>query len=302
MATTDQVQKPATGNVDTLPGFLYALSAYLLWGFLPLYMKAVSHIPPMEVVAHRVLWSLPVAGVVLLVSGRTQDLKTALKTPSMLGMACVTASLITVNWLIYVWSIGAGRALESALGYYINPLLSVALGAFLLREKIKPAQYVAIGLAVIAVGILTVEAGGLPWVSLSLAVTWAIYAYLRKTLPVGPNQGFFLEVLILSVPALAYIGYTYAAGTSHFGPTGWRDMVMLMAAGLVTAVPLMIYANGAKLLRLSTIGVMQYIAPTMIFLTAVFVFHEGFGVEKLIAFAFIWAALIVYSVSMLRGR
>ncbi|MCV3765486.1 EamA family transporter RarD [Rhizobium sp. TRM95796] len=292
--------KAAQGG-DTLAGFGYALSAYLLWGFLPLYMKAVSHIPPLEVVAHRVLWSLPVAGFVLLLRGRTEDLKVALRTPRMLGMACVTACFITVNWLIYVWSIGAGRALESALGYYINPLISVALGAILLKERMNKTQYVAIGLAVIAVGILTHEAGGLPWVSLSLAITWGFYAYCRKTLPVGPNQGFFLEVLILSLPAIGYLVYASSEGTGHFGPTGTADMVLLMASGLVTAVPLMLYANGAKLLRLSTIGIMQYIAPTMIFLTAVFVFKEHFSTEKLVAFCFIWSALVVYSWPMLRG-
>ena len=292
---------PGLQSGDSPRGFAYALGAYFLWGFLPLFMKAISHIPAPEIIAHRIIWSIPVAGAVLIATGRTADLKAALKSPRTLAMAALTASIITINWGIYVWSIAAGRALESALGYYINPLFSVFLGSVLLREKLTPSQWVAIGLAVCAVAILTVEAGGLPWVSLGLAISWGFYAFFRKTLPVGPNQGFLLEVLLLSVPALAYIAYIETNGQGHFGDTGTADVFWLLACGLVTAVPLILYANGAKLLRLTTIGIMQYIAPTMIFLTAVFIFKEPFGPSKLVAFAFIWAALIVFTWPMLRS-
>jgi chloramphenicol-sensitive protein RarD len=292
---------PGLQSGDSPRGFAYALGAYFLWGFLPLFMKAISHIPAPEIIAHRIIWSIPVAGAVLIATGRTADLKAALKSPRTLAMAALTASIITINWGIYVWSIAAGRALESALGYYINPLFSVFLGSVLLREKLTPSQWVAIGLAVCAVAILTVEAGGLPWVSLGLAISWGFYAFFRKTLPVGPNQGFLLEVLLLSVPALAYIAYIETNGQGHFGDTGTADVFWLLACGLVTAVPLILYANGAKLLRLTTIGIMQYIAPTMIFLTAVFIFKEPFGPSKLVAFAFIWAALVVFTWPMLRS-
>jgi chloramphenicol-sensitive protein RarD len=294
---------PASGlqSGDSPKGFAFALAAYFLWGFLPLFMKAISHIPAPEIIAHRIIWSIPVAGVVLIATGRTADLKVALKSPRTLAMAALTASIITINWGIYVWSIAAGRALESALGYYINPLFSVFLGAVLLREKLSTSQWVAIGLAVCAVAILTIEAGGLPWVSLGLAISWGFYAFFRKTLPVGPNQGFLLEVILLSVPAMAYIGYVETQGQGHFGDTGYVDVLWLLACGLVTAVPLILYANGAKLLRLSTIGIMQYIAPTMIFVIAVFVFKEPFGLSKLVAFAFIWAALLVFTWPMLRA-
>ena len=294
---------PASGlqSGDSPKGFAFALSAYFLWGFLPLFMKAISHIPAPEIIAHRIIWSIPVAGAVLVATGRTADLKVALKSPRTLAMAALTASIITINWGIYVWSIAAGRALESALGYYINPLFSVFLGAVLLREKLSVSQWVAIGLAVCAVAILTIEAGGLPWVSLGLAISWGFYAFFRKTLPVGPNQGFLLEVMLLSVPAMAYIGYVETQGQGHFGDTGIADVLWLLACGLVTAVPLILYANGAKLLRLSTIGIMQYIAPTMIFVIAVFVFKEPFGLSKLVAFAFIWAALLVFTWPMLRA-
>jgi chloramphenicol-sensitive protein RarD len=289
-------------NEDSLVGFLYALAAYLMWGVLPFYMKAVGHIPALEVVAHRVIWSVPIAGAVLLIRGRTADIRAAFGNPAMLAMAALTASIITINWLIYVWSIGAGRTVEAAFGYYINPLLSVALGAVLLKEKLKGGQIAAILLAVVAVGILAYEAGGVPWVSISLAVSWAFYAYFRKTLPVGPNQGFFLEVLILSVPALGYLIWLQMHGGGHFLAANPSDFWLLLAAGVVTAAPLMIYANGAKLLKLSTIGIMQYIAPTIIFFTAVFIFHEPFGMTRLIAFLLIWCALVIYSVTMFRGR
>lgn len=293
---------PSAYDEDTPRGFAFALTAYILWGFLPIYMKAVGHIPALEVVAHRVIWSVPIAAVVLIWLGRTQDIRAAFRSPRTMGMALITAALITVNWLIYVWSVGAGRAVETALGYYINPLFSVLLGAVLLRESLDGRQKTAIALAVVAVGLLAWESGGLPWVSIGLAVSWGFYAYFKKSLPVGPNQGFFLEVLILTVPAIGYIAYVEANGTGHFGSTGMTDIWLLLGCGLVTAVPLMIYANGAKLLRLSTIGIMQYIAPTMIFFIAVFIFKEPFGPYKLAAFVLIWIALVIYTSSLLRSR
>ena len=283
-------------------GFLFALSAYLFWGVLPFYMKAVAHIPSAEVVAHRIVWSVPIAAALLVWLGRTADIKVALRTPRTLAMAAVTAALITVNWGIYVWAIAADRALETALGYYINPLLSVFLGAVVLGEKLNRAQMIAIGLAVLAVGLLTWESGGLPWVSVALALTWGIYALFKKTLPIGPAQGFFLEVLLLSIPAIGYILWLEGAGVGHFGRTGAGDIWLLLGCGLVTAVPLILFANGAKLLRLSTIGIMQYIAPTMIFVIAVFIFREPFSSERAVAFALIWAALAIYSWSMFSSR
>ncbi|TAU47705.1 EamA family transporter RarD [Rhizobium ruizarguesonis] len=293
---------PLAKNEDSPRGFAFALTAYLLWGFLPIYMKAVAHISPAEVIAHRIVWSLPLAGIVLIVLGRTQDIRTALGSPRMLAMAALTASLITVNWGTYVWAIGAGHSLDAALGYFINPLFSIFLGAVFLKEKLQPLQIAAIALAALAVAILALDSGGIPWVALTLAISWGFYALLRKTLPLGPNQGFFLEVLILSGPALLYILYLeFGSGQGHLYRTGLADTILLLGCGVITAVPLMIYANGAKLLKLSTIGIMQYIAPTMIFLIAVFVFHEPFGTARMLAFPLIWAGLFLYSWSMLKG-
>lgn len=287
-------------NEDSLKGFVLATTVYLLWGFLPLYMKALAHVPPAEVILHRVIWSVPIAGAVLWFRGRTGDLTLALRSPRMLLMAVVTAVLITANWGIYVWAIGAGHALDAALGYYINPLFSVFLGAVFLRERLSPTQWAAIALAAGAVAVLTFESGRLPAVALGLTLTWGAYAFLKKWLPIGPNQGFFLEVVILLVPALAYLWVLSARGESHFLSGDGTTSALLFGCGIVTAVPLMIYANSAKLLRLSTIGILQYIAPTMIAVTAVFLFGEEFGPARMIAFPMIWLGLAIYTGSMLR--
>ena len=286
-------------NEDTPQGLAFAMTAYLIWGVLPLYMKLLSHVPAIEVVAHRVIWSVPIAAAVLLILRRTSALMEALRSPRVLAMACVTAALVTVNWGIYVWSIAADRALDAALGYYINPLFSVCLGALLLGERLTRAQLVAVGLAGSAVIVLWVDAGSLPWPAVGLTVSWGFYAFFKKSLPIGPNQGFLLEVLILMPFALGYLIYLGTTGQGSFGAE-MNTTVLLIGTGFVTAGPLMIYANGAKLLKLSTIGVLQYVAPTMIFLVAVFLFDEPFGQARMIAFPLIWAALVIYTVSLIR--
>ncbi|RAZ80123.1 EamA family transporter RarD [Mesorhizobium atlanticum] len=283
-------------------GFLLALGAYFLWGLLPFYMKAVAHLPLAEVIANRVVWSVPIAAAVLIWAGRTTDFKAAIRSPKSLAMAALTATLISVNWGIYVWAIAVDRTVETALGYYINPLVNVVVGAVLLGEKLDRLQIAAVALAAIAVTVLTVEAGKLPWVSLALAFSFAAYGFFRKTLPIGPSQGFLLEVLLLSVPALCYIVYLIATGQDHLISSTGSDTALLIGCGPITAVPLLLFAFGARLLRLSTIGIMQYIAPTMVFLIAVLIFDEPFGTTQAIAFALIWTALAMYSWSMFRGR
>ncbi|GLQ81794.1 permease [Mesorhizobium huakuii] len=280
-------------------GFLLALGAYLLWGVLPFYMKAVAHLPLAEVIAHRIVWSVPIAAAVLVWAGRTADFKAAIRSSRTIAMAALTAALISVNWGIYVWAIAVDRTVETALGYYINPLVVVVVGAVLLGEKLDRLQIAAVVLATVAVTVLTIEGGKLPWVSLALAFSFAAYGFFRKTLPIGPSQGFLLEVLLLSVPALGYIVYLIATGQDHIVSSTGADTALLIGCGPVTSVPLLLFAFGAKLLRLSTIGIMQYIAPTMVFLIAVLIFDEPFGTAQAIAFALIWTALAMYSWSML---
>lgn len=291
---------PENTQAEARLGFFHALSAYLIWGVLPFFMKAVAHIPVPEVLAHRVLWSVPVAGVILVLMGRTSDIRTALKTPRTLAFAALTAALITVNWGTYVWAIGANRAVETALGYYINPLFSVFLGAVFLGERLTRTQIAAIALAALGVVIMTWDAGGLPWVSIVLAVSWGFYALSKRMLPIGPAQGFLLEVLILSVPSLIYVLVVQTSGTGHLFASSW-DFTLLAACGLVTAIPLILYASGARRMRLSTIAIMQYIAPSMIFLIAIFIFREPFSAGRLAAFVCIWGALMLYSGAMLRS-
>ena len=290
---------PPSRYDDTLRGFGFALTAYLLWGFLPLFLKQVAHMPPAEVIAHRVIWSVPIAGLVMWFGGQLGDMGRVLRAPKMLAMGAVTATLISVNWGLYVWAIGTGHALEAALGYYINPLFSIFLGSVLLGERMSRVQMLAVALVAIAVGVMTYETGKLPLVALGLTLSWGLYAYFKRALPIGANQGFMLEVLILLVPAVIYVAVRGGQGVGHFAVGVGRDTVLLLLCGVVTAVPMMIYANGAKGLRLSTIGIMQYIAPTMIFLTATFVFHEPLSQVQLLAFAMIWVALVIYTGSML---
>jgi chloramphenicol-sensitive protein RarD len=295
-----QLNPPKAPSGDTAHGLIFAFSAYFLWGFLPLYMRMLDHISPAEIVAHRIIWSVPIAGVLLIILRRTDDLRVALRSPRVLAMGCLTAALISINWSIYVWAIATDRTLDAALGYYINPLFSVALGALLLGERLSRAQLVAIALAFAAVVVLAVTAGAVPWVSIGLTLSWGFYALAKKQLPIGPNQGFLLEVLILLGPALVYVAWLSWADTSHFAVGSLEDTWLLLGCGLVTAVPLILYANGAKGLQLTTIGILQYIAPTMIFLVAVFAFNEPFGQARMIAFPMIWVALIIYTTSMLR--
>lgn len=285
---------------DSPRGFGFALAAYVLWGLMPLYLKGLAHIPPLEIIAHRAVWSLPIAAAVLLWQRRGGDVIAAVKNPRLLAMAGLTASLVTGNWLIYVWAVANGHTLDAALGYYINPLFSVLLGAVLLGERLSRLKIVAVALACAAVVILTITAGSLPLVAVGLTFTWGFYAYFKKSLPLGPNQGFTLEVLLLTPVALAYLVWHGSTGQGAFGDGSVTDILLLLGCGPITAVPLLFYANGAKLLRLSTIGILQYLTPTMLFVTAVLLFGEPVDTARMIAFPMIWAALAIYSISLIR--
>ncbi|WP_152045435.1 EamA family transporter RarD [Aureimonas psammosilenae] len=292
---------PAETN-ETSQGLLYALSAYLIWGLiLPLYMKALSHVPPMEIVGHRIVWSLPVAVAILWCSGALRQALAKLRSPRLVAMGATTAALITLNWSTYVYAIITDRAVDAALGYYINPLVNVLLGAVFLRERPTRLQGVAILLAFAAVLILTFQAGGLPWISIVLALSFGTYGLLRKAMPFAPAEGFFIEVLILALPAAVLIAMALPEGPRHYVPEGF-DWLLLFGTGAITALPLILYAAGAKRLQYATIGILQYLAPTMIFLTAVFVFGEPFSRAQLVAFALIWAGVGIYVWSLVNSR
>ena len=289
-------------NEDTPRGFAFAGGAFFIWGLLPFYFKALEHVPTAEVVAHRIIWAVPVALGVLIWLGRTADLRTALRTPRMLAMAFVTAALISVNWGIYVWLIQSGQAMEAALGYYMMPIFSVALGAGLLRERLSPRQWGAVALAAAAVVVLTVEGGQLPLGALGLTFSWGFYAFFKRALPIGPNQGFTLEAMILTPFALAFLFWGAYGGTLYTLQASALDWALLLGCGVITAAPLMLYANGAKGLQLSTIAISSYAIPTFIFLISVFAFQEPFEGARQIAFPMIWAAMALYILEVLRAR
>lgn len=285
---------------DSLFGFSCAFAAYGLWAFLALYMKAVAHMSPVEVIAHRMVWSLPIALLALLWLRQTAALARALGDPRTLLMAGVAAALVSINWGIYVWAIGSGHALDAALGYYINPLFSIILGAVLLQERVVAAQWTAIALAALGVGVLAWRMGSIPVAAIGLTFTWGLYAFCKSTLPVGANEGFALEVLLLLPVGAGLILWYGGTGGGHFLAGSLSDTLLLLGCGPITAVPLLFYANGAKRLRLITLSLMQYIVPTGVFLIAVFIFREPFTATDLLAFGFIWAGLVLYSLSQIR--
>lgn len=292
MSHPSMAVRPST---ESHQAFACAILAYVLWGLLPLFLKLIAHLPIMEVMTHRIVWSLPFAGLLLLATDRSGAMGQAIRNPRVLMMACVTSALICFNWSTYVWAIMNGRTLEAALGYYINPLVSVSLGVVLLHERLSRAQILAVALAAIAVGLLSFRAGGVPWISLALAFSFAFYSYLRKTLPVAALQGFTLEVMILSLPAIAYLTWLIVSGQSNFGTANNWDALLLVISGPATAGPLILFTIGARKLRMTTLGILQYIAPTLVFLTAVFGFKEPFSITQAIAFGLIWIGLIIFT-------
>ena len=290
----------ATGASSPRAGFFYALSAYMLWGFLPLFFRAAEHISPMELSIHRIIWSVPTAAIIMALMGRLREIPPLFRDWKIVRMMIVTAALISVNWIVYVWAISVDLTSETALGYYINPLITVLLGYLLLGEKLNRWQKIAVGLAFTGVLVRTVMGGVFPWISLTLAGSFAIYGYLRKTVPVGPTQGFFMEVVILLPFALAYAAWLAFQGQGHVTFEN-GDIWWLVACGPVTSFPLILYAFGAKALRLATLGLMQYIAPSMIFIVAFFVFGEDMGFWQGVTFGLIWTALVIYSWSTFRS-
>ena len=280
-------------------GFFFAFSAYFIWGWLVIFWKFMSHIDPVEITIHRAIWAVPVAAVILIFLGRTGDILPTLKNWKKAGILFLCSLIISINWGVFIWAVVVDRTLETALAYYINPLLSVLLGAVFLGDRFNRPQLIAIALAAIAVLYLTIAGGQFPWLSLILAGTFAVYGILRKTVDVGPTQGFFIEVLLIALFAIAYAIWSHFAGKSAFLSNA-HDTVLLMLCGLVTAIPLILYAMGAKRLKLSTIGLMQFMVPTMIFFISIFIFKEPLDQSLLIAFVLIWTALGIYVWSIFR--
>lgn len=272
-------------------GILFALGAYLSWGLFPLYFRQIAAIPSLQIVAHRTLWSLVFVAGVLLVTGHLKWLREVSAATWRRFMA--SALLIAINWLTYVWAVGHGHVIDASLGYFINPLVNVALGFALLGERPRRVQWFAVGLAAFGVLWLTVAGGRLPWVALVLAVSFGFYGLMRKTAALGALEGLSLETLILAPLALA--GFAFWGWDGQLAGQTAVDWAWLIGTGPVTAGALLLFAAGARRLPLATLGIVQYVSPSLQFLLGVFLFKEPMDATRLVAFGFIWAALAVYS-------
>ena len=272
-------------------GVACAVGAFLMWGLFPLYWKPLAAVPALEVVAHRTFWGLVSVTAWVTWRRRWADVRVALARPRTLLMLTVTAALIATNWLTYIWAVINGHVVESSLGYYINPLVTVLLGVAVLGERMSRAQVVAVALAAAGVAILTVGYGRFPWIALLLAATFGLYGLARKTVAADAVTGLLVETAILAPLALAYLGVTAADGSGALGRGGALVDTLLVLSGAVTAVPLVLFTMGARRLPLSTLGLIQYISPSCQFLLAVLVFNEPFTLAHGAAFALIWIAL-----------
>ena len=283
-------------------GFLYALIAFTIWGLFQFYFRLLKVVPPLEVLAHRMVWSLVFVAVALAIRRDTRWLVTALREPGNLVRFGACAGLLSANWGLYIWAVNSGRIVEASLGYFINPLVSVLFGFAFLHERLRPLQWGAIAFAVGGVLWLTWENSALPWISLVLGVTFGAYGLLRKTAKLGPLDGLALEITLLFPAAFFYLLWLAAHGDSHFGSVHPGLQLLLAGAGPVTAVPLLLFAAGARRIPLSTLGIMQYITPTLQLLLGVFAYDEPFGRVQLIGYGAIWIALMLYSVESLWPR
>ncbi|TVS00155.1 MAG: EamA family transporter RarD [Rhodospirillales bacterium] len=283
-----------------VPGLLFAAGAFGIWGLFPLYFKLLAMVPAVEVLAHRVVWSALFAGLLLTVLNRWREVIAVFADRRLLATLALSTAVITLNWGVFIWAVAADRVLEASLGYYINPLVSVALGVVVLRERLHRLQWAAVILAALAVAYEVLALGRVPWVSLTLAVSFGLYGLIRKVARVEPLAGLFVETLIAAPLALGYLLWLAAAGTGAFAGSEPGITGLLALAGVVTALPLLLFVAAARRIRLSTLGLMQYLVPTLHFLLAVLVFGERLTADHLVTFIGIWIALALYSAVALR--
>ncbi|GAB4474529.1 MAG: EamA family transporter RarD [Burkholderiaceae bacterium] len=276
-------------------GIAYAALAYVLWGVFPVYFKALQHVAATEILAHRMVWSLVFVAAVLALRRDWTWLRTAARRPALIGRFAATATLVSINWGVYIWAVNAGHIVDASLGYFINPLVNVAIGALLLHERLRAAQWLAVALAAAGVAWLTWHAGALPWIGLVLALSFAAYGLLRKTAALGAAEGLALETALLFPLALAYLAWLGTGGLSAFVDGSAATRWLLAAGGPITAVPLLAFAAGARRIPFSTLGLLQYIAPTLQLLLGVWLYGESFEPGRALGFSAIWIALSIYS-------
>ena len=302
MNTPTAATVPATPRTDGR-GLAAASGAFLMWGLLPLYLKLLQSVPALQVTAHRLLWGCLFAFGWLALRHQLGEVKAALANPKVRWRLCLTAALISINWVVYVWGVANNHVVETSLGYFINPLVNVLLGVVVLSERLNRTQWTAVAFAAAGVSYLTWTAGHLPWISLALAISFGLYGLVRKVVHVDSLAGLATETLILLPFGIAYLIWCETAGTGVIGHAGLGMDALLLLGGPLTAIPLVLFAYGARRILYSTIGLLQYIAPTIQLLLAVYIYREPFGGARAAGFALIWTALAIYAADgMWRAR
>ena len=291
---------PSKGLDHPRAGFVLGLAAYALWGVLPIYFKQIATVPAVDIVAHRVIWSLPFLALLIAVSKGWAKVRAAFTRPRTLGILMVTALLIAANWLLYVYAVTGGHILAASFGYYLNPLANVLLGRFVLRERLTRLQWAAVAIAAVGISVLAAGAGGQLWISLTLCITFALYGLLRKIVPADAITGLGVETALLFPVAILWLGWQAGAGQPVMGH-GDRQAMLLVLAGIVSTTPLLLFTAAAKRLPYSTLGMLQFVAPTLQFLVAVLLYGEPFTTAHAIAFPAIWLALALYVGALLRS-
>lgn len=276
-------------------GVWYALGAYVLWGLFPLYYKPLREVPALEVIGHRIVWSCAALAVIILLSRDWNNVRLAVRQPHVLARYGLAAVLIAVNWLTFVWAVANGYVLQASLGYFMTPLVNVLLGTLFLHERLRPWQWTAVALASAGVLYLTATHAATSWIALTLAMSFGLYGLVKKTAPLGSVHGLAIETAMLLLPALAYLLYVMYAGTAAFPAAGMFIDLLLVGAGIVTTLPLLLFASAARRIPLSLIGVLQYISPTLQFLLGTIVYREPFAQTQLVGFSIVWIALAIFT-------
>jgi chloramphenicol-sensitive protein RarD len=279
---------------------LCGIGAYVAWGLLPLFLKQLVGVPPVQILAHRVLWSLLLLIAIVSVAGGWGAVRLALRSPRAILLLCASAVLIAINWLVYIWAVVNGHVIEASLGYFINPLVNVAIGVAVLHERLRRVQVVAVAIAAMGVAVLALSGTGALWISIALALSFGSYGLVRKVVAVDALAGLTIETALLAPIAAGMLVWSAADGTAAFG-TALRLDLLLVTAGVVTALPLLMFAVAARRMRYATLGLLQYIAPSLQFAEAVWLFGEPLRTVHLVTFGFIWAGCALYATDMLRS-
>jgi chloramphenicol-sensitive protein RarD len=281
-------------------GLIFGLSAYILWGLFPLYWPLLKPATAYEIVAHRAVWTLIFCLVVLAFHRKLRHTYAQLKKPKTLFGLAATSALISINWIVYIWATNTGHVVEASLGYYINPLVIIAFGVLLLKEKMRTGQWIAVGIATTGVAVLTIDYGRLPWIALALALSWGSYGVIKKVLGLGALEGLTIETMLSFIPYMTFLLFLQSNGTGQFGHHLGLSM-LLLSAGAITAIPLLLFNGSTTRLPYTVIGLLQYITPTIQFSIGVWVRHESMPAARWIGFIFIWMALITLAIDLVRS-